>query len=163
VNKKISKKKVESEAVPVVIKKDDDYAIIEPIEKEIKPQEVPKKKPKYQKAKIFEKKKETKTEHQEKSEKVGKAEEERRRAYKKIKESMKKFPVDMIETDIDKLMSMIEKEKSVSVLDVSKELKVSVEQIENWAKILEEHGLIEIIYPLIGFPRLRKKEWKKES
>jgi Mn-dependent DtxR family transcriptional regulator len=68
----------------------------------------------------------------------------------------------MIETDIDKMMNILEANKSISIGELSKQLNVKVELIENWAKILEEHGLIEIDYPIIGLPKLRKKEWKEE-
>lgn len=87
----------------------------------------------------------------------------RERARKIMRERLKKIPIDMIETDIDKLMTIIEEKKSVSIEDMSKQLNVEVEQVENWAKILEEHGLIEIEYPIIGLPKLRKKEWKEKS
>jgi virulence-associated protein VagC len=141
------KKKSKGAGVPVTIREENNYAIIKPINK--KTQKMTKKK--------------KKIELQETKPQKKRIEEEREKAYKKIKESFKESPVDMIETNIDKLLEIVEKKESVNVVDVSKELKVNVEQIENWAKILEEHGLIEIIYPLIGFPRLRKKEWKKES
>lgn len=83
-------------------------------------------------------------------------------ANKAVKERIEELPVDMIKTEIDKLMDSIEKRKSVSIGELSKELNVTVEQIENWAKILEENNLIEIEYPIIGLPKLRKKEWKEE-
>lgn len=63
----------------------------------------------------------------------------------------------VIQTDIDRLLNLLEEGKSISVLDLAKKLKVKIEQVEKWAKILEEHGLIEIEYPIIGLPRLKKK------
>jgi DNA-binding transcriptional ArsR family regulator len=84
-------------------------------------------------------------------------------AYKLAKEKIDEtIPIDMIETDIDKMMNILEANKSISIGELSKQLNVKVELIENWAKILEEHGLIEIDYPIIGLPKLRKKEWKEE-
>ena len=68
-----------------------------------------------------------------------------------------------IETTIDRLINILEKRGSVSTIDLSKELGVSIERIESWAKIFEDRGLIDIEYPLIGSSKLRKKEWKKES
>jgi DNA-binding transcriptional ArsR family regulator len=84
-------------------------------------------------------------------------------AYKLAKEKIdENLPIDMIETDIDKMMNILETNKSVSIGELSKQLNVKVELIENWAKILEEHDLVEIEYPIIGLPKLRKKEWKEE-
>jgi hypothetical protein len=84
-------------------------------------------------------------------------------AYKLAKEKIDEIiPIDMIETDIDKMMNILETKKAISIGELSKQLNIKVELIENWAKILEEHGLIEIDYPIIGLPKLRKKEWKEE-
>jgi hypothetical protein len=68
-----------------------------------------------------------------------------------------------VETTIDRLIDIIEKRGSVTTFELSKELGVKMEQIENWAKILEDRGLIDMEYPLIGSSKLRKKQWKKES
>lgn len=65
-----------------------------------------------------------------------------------------------IETTIDKMIDIIDKRGSVNTFNLSKELGVSIERIESWAKILEERGLIEIEYPLIGPSKLRKKNGK---
>jgi hypothetical protein len=84
-------------------------------------------------------------------------------AYKLAKEKIdESFPIDMIETDIDKMMNILETKKAISIGELSKQLNIKIELIENWAKILEEHDLIEIDYPIIGLPKLRKKEWKEE-
>lgn len=77
--------------------------------------------------------------------------------------AISKIPLNNIETDIDKLMEIIDEKKVVSIDYLSKTLKISVERLESWAKLLEDRGLIEIEYPIIGLPKLRKKEWKKKS
>ena len=64
----------------------------------------------------------------------------------------------IIETQIDKLIKIVEKNGSIPIPILSRELKVHPEQIERWARILEEHGMIEIEYPPIGPPKLRKKK-----
>ena len=38
---------------------------------------------------------------------------------------------------------------------MSKTFNISKKQVEDWARILEERGLIKIYYPLIGDPELR--------
>jgi len=63
-----------------------------------------------------------------------------------------------IATIIDELIDIIEKKGSINILDLSKQLKVSQEQIEEWARILEDRGMIEIEYSPIGPPKLRKKK-----
>ena len=40
---------------------------------------------------------------------------------------------------------------------LSKELGIKTDIIEEWAKILEEHDLIEIEYPFVGSPKLKMK------
>jgi CBS domain-containing protein len=73
----------------------------------------------------------------------------------------KAIKVDMksvIGTVIDELINIVEKKESVAILDLSKQLKVDPEQIEEWAKLLEERGMIEIEYSPIGPPKLRKKK-----
>jgi len=81
----------------------------------------------------------------------------------KTEESISEIPLNHIETDIDKLIEIIDEKKTVGLEYLSKSLKISVDRLENWAKILEDRGLIEIEYPIIGLPKLRKKECKKES
>jgi DNA-binding transcriptional ArsR family regulator len=81
----------------------------------------------------------------------------------KSEESISKIPINHIETDIDKLMKIIDEKKIVGIEELSKALKISPERLEIWAKILEDGGLIEIEYPIIGLPKLRKKGWKTKS
>lgn len=66
--------------------------------------------------------------------------------------------VKTIETKIDHLIEIVERKGSINIPDLSRELNINPEQIEIWARILEEHGMIEIEYPTIGPPKLRKKK-----
>jgi CBS domain-containing protein len=72
-------------------------------------------------------------------------------------EKVEKVP-SMMETDIDKILAVIKERKRVKFSELEKMFEVSKETIEEWAKILEDHGLAEIFYPAIGEPELR---WKK--
>lgn len=63
----------------------------------------------------------------------------------------------VVKTNIDDLLDIIKEKKSINIKDLSKKLKVNPEQIEEWGRILEERGLIEMEYPAIGLPRLREK------
>jgi len=58
---------------------------------------------------------------------------------------------------IDEMVKMIEKE-SLSISTISKRLNMWENLVEEWAKILEESGLIEINYRTIGNPILKFKK-----
>lgn len=62
-----------------------------------------------------------------------------------------------IETSLDSLLDIIMKKGTIKVSDAAKQLKVSEKQIEEWAHVLEEHDIIEIHYPAMGKPLLKKK------
>ncbi len=129
--------------VAVKIEKENHYAVIKPIIDEIK-----------EKAKeeiLEEKIKEEKNLNEKKIEKI-----------EIPKKDIERSTAD-IETAIDELIDTINTRGSVTTLELSRQLGVSIERIESWAKILEDRGLIEIEYPLIGQSKLRKKVWKKES
>jgi CBS domain-containing protein len=64
---------------------------------------------------------------------------------------------ERIYTKIDEMVKMIETE-SLDVSTISKRLNVPENLIEEWAKILEESGLIEINYRAIGSPILKFKK-----
>jgi len=66
----------------------------------------------------------------------------------------KKGPL-VLETDVDRLLKIIEKGESVAVDDLAKALKVSEAKIEEWGMLLEEHGLIRMEYPAFGKPILK--------
>lgn len=147
------------EPVKIVVSEENNYLVLKPVEEkkkeEIKTEETPKtvEKPESEKLKQVKPVEEKKTEEIEKSIETIKAEET------KAKDKL----LDMVETDIDKLMRILDEKKVMNIGDLSKELKISLDRLESWAKTLEDHGLVEIEYPIIGLPRVRKKEWKEES
>lgn len=62
-----------------------------------------------------------------------------------------------VETSIDRLYKLVEKYKRLRIdNELSEKLGVSRAQIESWAMILEEHNLVELHYPAIGEPEIRK-------
>jgi CBS domain-containing protein len=65
---------------------------------------------------------------------------------------------DTISTKIDEMLKILE-DGQLEVSELSKRLKTPENLVEEWAKILEEYDLVEIIYPAIGSPivRLKKK------
>ena len=64
------------------------------------------------------------------------------------------------ETDIDKLYKLINEIGSITITEVAEGFGISKEQAEEWGKMLENHGLIELNYPTIGEMQLCKKKSK---
>jgi len=64
---------------------------------------------------------------------------------------------EKIYTKIDEMVKMLEKE-SLDISTISKRLNVPENLVEEWAKIIEENGLIEINYRAIGSPILKFKK-----
>ena len=62
-----------------------------------------------------------------------------------------------VKTQLDQLTDLIMEKGSIKIPDAAKKLKLKEKQVEEWAKMLEEHGMIEIHYPAIGKPVLKKK------
>jgi len=151
-------KKIEKPVINVKIEKENHYAVIKPIIDEIK---------EITKEEIHEKIIKSEKILQEKEREKAQISREKAVTPKMEISREKALPPKIeyvgIETTIDRLINILEKRGSVSTIDLSKELGVSIERIESWAKIFEDRGLIDIEYPLIGSSKLRKKEWKKES
>ena len=64
----------------------------------------------------------------------------------------------VIETHIDKLIEIVENNSPISFVELAKELGVSKDQVEEWAIILEERGIVQIEYSPIGPPKVRIKK-----
>jgi len=63
-----------------------------------------------------------------------------------------------VKTNIDNFYKLVEKKGQVKLNGkLSKKLKVPKTQIEEWAMVLEEHGLLELRYPTIGEPVITSK------
>jgi CBS domain-containing protein len=62
-----------------------------------------------------------------------------------------------IDTDIDEVLKIVERKGSIDIDDIKKRLLLPEDKIEEWGKILESHGLLELFYPAVGKPKLRKK------
>ncbi len=68
----------------------------------------------------------------------------------------KKKVEERVKTKIDEMLEMIEKNEKISLNKISEQLRVPISIIEEWAKILEEHDVVEIEYPPIGSPIVKK-------
>ncbi len=65
-----------------------------------------------------------------------------------------------VKTDFDRIVDYTEEKKEVSIGDVAKHFNITKEKAEQWAKILEEHDLIRIVYPTFGDAKLKAKGGK---
>jgi hypothetical protein len=65
------------------------------------------------------------------------------------------------ETDFDALYKLVQQRERIKLGALAKYFKVSKKQVEDWATILKEHGLIDIDYPAFGDPRIIKLEEKR--
>lgn len=66
------------------------------------------------------------------------------------------------ETEIDLFYEYIKEKKSVLVTTIAHEFGITVDKVEEWAKILEAHNLIMIYYPAFGSPSLKIMEKKQQ-
>ncbi|MFH1063870.1 MAG: hypothetical protein V1729_02200 [Candidatus Woesearchaeota archaeon] len=68
----------------------------------------------------------------------------------------------VIETGVDKLVTLVNDREKISVKDAAKELGVSVASIEEWSDFLEEEGIISVQTHLATVYIVRKQIGKKE-
>ncbi len=84
----------------------------------------------------------------------------KRRRVSKILRSKGKVE-EKISTKVDEMYRILEEEGTKSFSELARRLKVPVSLVEEWAKALEEHGLVEISYSVFGRAYVsvaRKKE-----
>ena len=60
----------------------------------------------------------------------------------------------VIETSIDELVRLLKKKEKMSISEISDVLNMPQKQVEPLLNILEENGIIEIKYPVIGEPKV---------
>ncbi|MFH1364214.1 MAG: hypothetical protein ABIH52_01020 [Candidatus Aenigmatarchaeota archaeon] len=84
-------------------------------------------------------------------------------AEKKEKKALYGTPEQRIETGADKLLDIVESEKNITLEKVANDLNLDLKIIEDWARVLEEHDLIKMHYPIFGKPMLRTLDYKTEK
>ncbi len=102
----------------------------------------------------------------------------RKKVYKiKTKESVSEIKEEMesdeekvvttvgaYNTDMDRLLDLVNEKKKLNVEEVSGIFDISKKEAEEWGKILKDEGLISLYYPTVGDVELReKKKVKKEE
>ncbi|MBI3034850.1 hypothetical protein HYY71_00870 [Candidatus Woesearchaeota archaeon] len=68
----------------------------------------------------------------------------------------------VIETGVDKLVSIVKQRGRIALLDAAKELGVSITVIQEWVEFLEEEGIISVEYKLTKPYLVDRKLTKKE-
>jgi len=69
----------------------------------------------------------------------------------------------LIETKVDRLIKLVRKKGKITVSQAAIALGVDETKIEEWVRILEEHGFVELRYPTIGEPEIIFKEMTEEE
>lgn len=59
------------------------------------------------------------------------------------------------QTEFDLLLEIVNQKKSVGVTEIVRIFSVPKDLVEEWGRILEEHGLIKVYYPALGDPLFR--------
>ena len=83
---------------------------------------------------------------------------------KSAKDKNKKGEIkDYMETDVDKLYELARDRGIIKINEAAKLLKIDIDQIEEWGRILEEHKLVRLRYPPVGEPVLILKKFIIET
>ena len=70
---------------------------------------------------------------------------------------------EVLETDVDKLYNLTRDKGILKVKDAAKSLGIDNEQVEEWARILEEHKLVRLRYPPVGDPVIILKRFTSDT
>lgn len=76
----------------------------------------------------------------------------------KIAQRPRQFEKTQVGTEIDEILESVDSKGSVPVSDIAKRLNMSDDKAEEWGRILERHGLVDMVYPPVGRPVLKRKE-----
>jgi len=60
--------------------------------------------------------------------------------------------IPYLETNIDKFYNLVKERQRINFYDAAREFRVDKEQIASWARILEDHKLAKVHYPVFGSP-----------
>jgi hypothetical protein len=76
---------------------------------------------------------------------------------------MSQYKKILIETSVDRLVHLVKREGKVTLSRASQVLDVDEKQLEEWVRILEEHGILELRYPALGEPELVLKQMPEQK
>lgn len=67
-----------------------------------------------------------------------------------------------LKTNLDLIHQNVMEKKAVNLITLSAQFNVSLNRIEEWARVLDRQGLLELYYPVVGAAQLRVKGYKKK-
>jgi hypothetical protein len=68
-----------------------------------------------------------------------------------------------IETSIDKLIGLLREKKRVKLSEAATTLKVTQKKIDEWVFMLEDRGIVDLKYPILGEPEIVLKHEVSEE
>ena len=71
--------------------------------------------------------------------------------------AVKKESGNVINSNVDLLLSILRKRNSASIKSLAKEMRMEMKDLEDLVRILENKGLVEVYYPLFGGPKVKIK------
>ncbi|MDO8538141.1 MAG: hypothetical protein Q7S21_04605 [archaeon] len=80
-----------------------------------------------------------------------------------VKSIIKEVQMHRIVTDLDRILSFVKENRTVSLKDINQKLNIDRKRITENAEILEKHGLIKIEYPPVGDMRLSDVSYTKPT
>ncbi|MEM5778586.1 MAG: hypothetical protein QXK49_03090 [Candidatus Aenigmatarchaeota archaeon] len=60
----------------------------------------------------------------------------------------------VIETQIDKLIEILSKKRKIALSEAARILNIKESQLDTWISTLEDKGIVELKYPVLGEPEL---------
>ena len=64
-------------------------------------------------------------------------------------------PASRITTEIDDMLRLVLEKKSIRIDALAKRLSVKEDRVQEWARLLEERGLVNVHYHVLGRPEVR--------
>jgi len=61
---------------------------------------------------------------------------------------------NVIETQIDKLIELLNKKRKITLSEAARILNIKENQLDTWIGTLEDKGIVELKYPVLGEPEL---------
>ena len=65
-----------------------------------------------------------------------------------------------IETNLDFIYNAVLEKKHIPLSKIASQFKVSIQKIEEWARVLDKQGLLQLYYPMIGEAELKVRNKK---
>ncbi|RMF54883.1 hypothetical protein D6745_03925 [Candidatus Woesearchaeota archaeon] len=70
---------------------------------------------------------------------------------------------ELLETELDKILKIVRESKKITLFELEKRLNINPEKLEEYAKVLDDEGLLKFTYPIIGRSFLKSLEEGHEN